>query len=72
MDTGWDADGRAFVQRDGRKVLDASLLRMVHVGIVSPTDPRTRAAGRSGEQWPVIPGHPSGGCPALAGEVSSP
>ncbi len=39
MAKGWDPDRGAFVQHYGSKVLDASLLRMVHVGIVSPSDP---------------------------------
>jgi GH15 family glucan-1,4-alpha-glucosidase len=36
---GWDPDRRAFVQRYGSSVLDASLLRMPQVGFVAPRDP---------------------------------
>lgn len=39
MAEGWDPSREAFVQHYGSKVLDASLLRMVRVGIVSPSDP---------------------------------
>ncbi|WP_406400748.1 glycoside hydrolase family 15 protein [Streptomyces sp. NBC_00879] len=40
MDRGWSRDRRAFVQHYGDEVLDASLLLMPTVGIVSPKDPR--------------------------------
>jgi GH15 family glucan-1,4-alpha-glucosidase len=36
---GWDSERRAFVQRYGSDVLDASLLRMPQVGFVAPRDP---------------------------------
>jgi GH15 family glucan-1,4-alpha-glucosidase len=39
MDKGWNKDRKAFVQHYGSQVLDASLLRMVHVDFVSPSDP---------------------------------
>jgi GH15 family glucan-1,4-alpha-glucosidase len=39
MDKGFNRDRQAFVQHYGSTVLDASLLRMVHVDFVSPTDP---------------------------------
>jgi GH15 family glucan-1,4-alpha-glucosidase len=39
MERGWNDDRRAFVQSYGGKVLDASLLRMVHVGFIDPADP---------------------------------
>ena len=40
MDKGWDEKRGAFVQHYGTQVLDASLLRMVQVGLVTPNDPR--------------------------------
>ncbi|MGV1010049.1 MAG: glycoside hydrolase family 15 protein [Dermatophilaceae bacterium] len=40
MDQGWNPAKRAFVQHYGSDVLDASLLRMSSVGIISPKDPR--------------------------------
>jgi GH15 family glucan-1,4-alpha-glucosidase len=40
MEKGWDEERGAFVQHYGSQVLDASLLRMGHVGFVSPLDPR--------------------------------
>jgi GH15 family glucan-1,4-alpha-glucosidase len=39
MERGWNKERAAFVQYYGSQTLDASLLRMVHVGLVSPTDP---------------------------------
>jgi GH15 family glucan-1,4-alpha-glucosidase len=39
MERGWNKERAAFVQHYGTQTLDASLLRMVHVGLVSPTDP---------------------------------
>jgi GH15 family glucan-1,4-alpha-glucosidase len=39
MDKGFNRDRQAFVQHYGSQVLDASLLRMVHVDFVSPMDP---------------------------------
>ena len=40
MDKGWDDKRGAFVQHYGTQVLDASLLRMVQVGLIAPGDPR--------------------------------
>jgi len=40
MDRGWNEKRGAFVQYYGTDVLDASLLRMVQVGLVVPSDPR--------------------------------
>ncbi|MFF2400590.1 glycoside hydrolase family 15 protein [Streptomyces goshikiensis] len=40
MERGWDGERRAFVQRYGSPVLDASLLLMPVVGFISPRDPR--------------------------------
>ena len=40
MDRGWHDQRGAFVQHYDTDVLDASLLRMVQVGIVTPEDPR--------------------------------
>jgi GH15 family glucan-1,4-alpha-glucosidase len=39
MKRGWDPTSGAFVQHYGSQVLDASLLRMSHVGFVTPADP---------------------------------
>jgi GH15 family glucan-1,4-alpha-glucosidase len=39
MEDGWNEERQAFVQHYGSKVLDASLLRMVQVGFVDPSDP---------------------------------
>jgi GH15 family glucan-1,4-alpha-glucosidase len=39
MERGWNKERGAFVQHYDTQTLDASLLRMVHVGLVSPTDP---------------------------------
>src|SRR6266536_991658 len=39
MDKGWNEKRGAFVQHYDTEVLDASLLRMVQVGIVVPSDP---------------------------------
>jgi GH15 family glucan-1,4-alpha-glucosidase len=39
MQRGWNKERAAFVQHYDTQTLDASLLRMVHVGLVSPTDP---------------------------------
>jgi GH15 family glucan-1,4-alpha-glucosidase len=39
MERGWNKERAAFVQHYDTQTLDASLLRMVHVGLVSPTDP---------------------------------
>jgi GH15 family glucan-1,4-alpha-glucosidase len=39
MDKGWNEKRRAFVQHYDTEVLDASLLRMVQVGLVVPSDP---------------------------------
>jgi GH15 family glucan-1,4-alpha-glucosidase len=39
MDKGFNQDRKAFVQHYGSQVLDASLLRMVHVDFVAPSDP---------------------------------
>jgi GH15 family glucan-1,4-alpha-glucosidase len=40
MDKGWDEKRGAFVQHYDTQVLDASLLRMAQVGLVTPSDPR--------------------------------
>jgi GH15 family glucan-1,4-alpha-glucosidase len=40
MDRGWSPRRQAFRQHYDTEVLDASLLRMSKVGLVSPTDPR--------------------------------
>ncbi len=39
MERGWSKERGAFVQYYGGQTLDASLLRMVQVGLVSPSDP---------------------------------
>jgi GH15 family glucan-1,4-alpha-glucosidase len=39
MEKGWNEKRRAFVQHYDTEVLDASLLRMVQVGLVVPSDP---------------------------------
>ena len=39
MDKGWNKDREAFVQQYGDTVLDASLLKMPHVGFVASGDP---------------------------------
>ncbi len=39
MDRGWNEKRGAFIQHYGTEVLDASLLRMVQVGFVTPDDP---------------------------------
>jgi GH15 family glucan-1,4-alpha-glucosidase len=39
MTRGWDSKRKAFVQHFGTQVLDASLLRMVHVSFIAPSDP---------------------------------
>jgi GH15 family glucan-1,4-alpha-glucosidase len=39
MDRGWNKERAAFVQHYGSATLDASLLRMVRVGLISPSDP---------------------------------
>jgi GH15 family glucan-1,4-alpha-glucosidase len=39
MQTGWDEEKQAFVQHEGGKVLDASLLLMPLMGFVAPRDP---------------------------------
>ncbi|GAA2164165.1 GH15 family glucan-1,4-alpha-glucosidase [Humibacillus xanthopallidus] len=40
MDRGWSSERQAFRQHYDSDVLDSSLLKMVMVGFVSPTDPR--------------------------------
>ncbi|HJQ88399.1 MAG TPA: glycoside hydrolase family 15 protein [Propionibacteriaceae bacterium] len=39
MESGWNADRRAFVQQYGSPVLDSALLRMPGVGFIAPQDP---------------------------------
>jgi GH15 family glucan-1,4-alpha-glucosidase len=39
MERGWSKERAAFVQYYGGPTLDAALLRMVQVGLVSPSDP---------------------------------
>jgi GH15 family glucan-1,4-alpha-glucosidase len=39
MDRGWNAQRKAFVQHYDTQVLDAALLRMPRLGLISPTDP---------------------------------